>query len=211
MTSQLDRDEQLLCRILGKLESLAVQQYELKAPQLLTQDKKKLAADLLAASPDDQALLASPLAEPVQALLSAAAGADEKSTLLVQGLLLERLGQTIYKVLSGHPSVSAATRDLAKRGYETCVRVTEAAARRIKEVLGLGETLFDTFSEVTGAVLRRLDALSDGVDRIFGSRFGLTFSEVLGEFTAELLPACTALGMNRRKLVCHLTGVFMGQ
>jgi len=38
----------------------------------------------------------------------------------------------------------------------------------------------------------------------------LTFSELLGEFTAELLPACVALGVNRRKLVCHLAGVFMG-
>jgi hypothetical protein len=33
----------------------------------------------------------------------------------------------------------------------------------------------------------------------------------LGDFTAELLPACVDLGISRRKLVCHLAGVFMGQ
>ena len=53
--------------------------------------------------------------------------------------------------------------------------------------------------------------LSSAVDELFGKRFGLTFAELLGDFTAELLPACVELGMNRRKLVCHLAGVFMGQ
>ena len=38
----------------------------------------------------------------------------------------------------------------------------------------------------------------------------ILFSELIGEFTAELLPACVSLGMNRRKLICHLAGVFMG-
>ena len=37
-------------------------------------------------------------------------------------------------------------------------------------------------------------------------RFGLTFSEVLGDFTAELLPACVDLGINRRKLGVSLAG-----
>ena len=46
---------------------------------------------------------------------------------------------------------------------------------------------------------------------MFGERFGLTFSELLGEFTSELLPACVDLGMNRRMLICRLAGVFMGQ
>jgi len=32
----------------------------------------------------------------------------------------------------------------------------------------------------------------------------------MGEFVAELITACTALGMQRRKAVAHLAGAAMG-
>ena len=68
------------------------------------------------------------------------------------------------------------------------------ATQQIKLQIGEGERLFTVFCQAADGVLKRLDGLGDGVDRLFGPRFGLTFSEVLGDFTAELLPACVAAG-----------------
>ena len=61
----------------------------------------------------DAALAASPLGQPIQELLQAADGADSTATLIVQGMVLERLGQIIYKALSAQQTVSDATRALA--------------------------------------------------------------------------------------------------
>jgi hypothetical protein len=126
-------------------------------------------------------------------------------------LLLERLGQIIYKVLGSHQAVSSSTRSLAASGWSACSTVIGLASQRLRTIVGEGDVLFDVFSTVSESVLRRLDSLGTCVDELFGKRFGLTFAEVLGDFTAELLPACVELGMNRRKLICHLAGAFMGQ
>ncbi len=205
-----DRDELLMWRILGKLEALALRKYESVLPLLATPAKKAVVDQLLETAPDDAALAASPLGQPIQELLQAADGADSTATLIVQGMVLERLGQIIYKALSAQQTVSDATRALAASGWDACAAVIELATQQIKQQVGEGERLFDAFCQAADGVLKRLDGLGDGVDSLFGQRFGLTFSEVLGEFTAELLPACVALGISRRKLVCHLAGVFMG-
>jgi hypothetical protein len=207
---QLDREEQLIWRILAKLETLALQKYEKAAPQLAIPAKKEIVQTLQRGAPDDRALDASPLARPVNDLLDAASVPDEADTLIVQGFLLERLGQIIYKALSTQAAVSASTRSVGVAGLNACASVIGLATERLRKVVGEGEVLFEVFSTASDGVLRRLDGLGEGVDQLFGQRFGLTFSEVLGDFTAELLPACVELGMNRRKLVCHLAGVFMG-
>ena len=95
-----DQDELLMWRILGKLEALALRKYESWVPHLATPQKKEVASQLLAAAPDDVALAASPLGQPIQDLLDAAGATDQTSTLIVQGFVLERLGQIIYKALS---------------------------------------------------------------------------------------------------------------
>ena len=46
-----DKDELLMWRILGKLESLAVNQYESWFPHLATPEKKELVSQLLKAAP----------------------------------------------------------------------------------------------------------------------------------------------------------------
>jgi hypothetical protein len=198
-------------RILGKLESLALRKYESWLPHLATPQKKEVASQLLTAAPDDAALEASLLGQPIQDLLDAAQSHDPTSTLIVQGFVLERLGQIIYKALRAHHRVSDATRDVAEAGWTACEHVIEMATQQIRKQLGEGDTLFQAFCAASDGVLKRLDGLGEGVDHLFGQRFGLTFSEVLGDFTAELLPACVDLGISRRKLVCHLAGVFMGQ
>jgi hypothetical protein len=205
-----DHDELLLWRILGKIEALALRKYESVLPQLAIPEKKAVVSQLLEAAPDDAVLDGSPLADPVRELLAAADRTGPADTLIVQGFVLERLGQIIYKVLSNHAAVSQPTRALAAHGWKASSSVIDLATQQISRQIGEGELLFQALCEAADGVLRRLDGLGEGVDRIFGARFGLTFSEVLGEFTAELLPACVALGVNRRKLVCHLAGVFMG-
>ena len=204
-----DRDELLIWRIMGRLEALALRKYEALVPQLATAEKKSV-VERLQTDAGGPALHASPLERPVEDLLAAADSPGQAETLLVQGFVLERLGQVIYRALGAHPAVSAATKEIAERGSAACSTVIDRATELIRQGVGVGETLYDRFCSSTDGVLRRLDGLGTGVDELFGQRFGLTFSELIGDFTAELLPACVSLGMNRRKLVCHLAGAFMG-
>lgn len=204
-----DRDELLIWRLMGRLEALALRKYESLVPQLATPEKKRV-VEKLQGDVETAELPETPLDGSVEELLAAADRPDRDDTLIVQGFVLERLGQVIYRVLSSHPAVSAATKDLAARGNAACSAVIDRANDLIRHGIGAGEAVYDRFCTSTDAVLRRLDGLGTGVDEMFGQRFGLTFSELIGEFTAELLPACVNLGMNRRKLVCHLAGVFMG-
>jgi hypothetical protein len=204
-----DRDERLIWRMLGRLETLALRKYESIIPLLATPGKKAM-VHVLAAVPDGGDAESTPLDEPVDELLSAASSNDRTYTLFVQGFVLERLGQVIYKKLAEHPAVSNSTRAAAEMGGAACTAIIGRATDLIRQAVGDGEAVFERFCIAADSVLRRLDGLGTGVDTLFGCRFGLTFTELIGEFTAELLPACTDLGMNRRKLVCHLAGVFMG-
>jgi len=192
------------------LESLAWQKYQTVAPQLAVPQKKAVVEQLLARAPDDRALDATPLGRSIDELLEAADRPDRTDTLLVQGFVLERLGQVIYKVLGANGGASSPTRNLAVLGGVACTAVIDRATDLVQHAVGGGEALFDRFCVATDAVLRRLDGVGNGVDQMFGQRFGLTFSELIGEFIAELLPACVEMGMNRRKLICHLASVFMG-
>ncbi len=207
----LDKEEQLVWGVLARLEKLALSKYTQEVPELAIPEKKEVVRALSEGVPDDGPVDASPLGQPIRELLEAAATPGQAGTLIVQGMLLERLGQIIYKMLGSQQTVSAATHSLAGKGWSACTDVIKLATERVRALVGEGEPLFQTFSDVSDSVLRKLDSLGTGVDELFGKRFGLTFSEVLGNFTAELLPACVELGMNRRKLICHLAGVFMGQ
>ena len=76
--------------------------------------------------------------------------------------------------------------------------------------MGIGEQLFQTFATVSRPVIMHLDALGERMDSHFNERFGVTFADLMGEFVAELVPICVELGVERRKIVGHLTGVLMG-
>jgi hypothetical protein len=207
----LDGDELILWHILYRLEALALDRYERFAPMLAISAKREITRILATGAPDQTCLKESVVKEPFRQLLDAASSGDETETLIIQGLLLERLGQVIYKVMSKQSAVSAATRSLGSAGRDACIAAIALAEDQLSKTVGKGETLFDVFTAASDEVLKKLDGLGDAVDTIFGQRYGLTFSELLGEFTAELLPACVALGMNRRKVVCHLASAFMGQ
>lgn len=208
-----DADELLLWALMARFERLALDRYASLSPALSTAGdgaKRAWVARLDVLPTDPAALAASPLAAPVDMLLSRAQSADETAVLLVQGLVLEHLGQSIYRIAEGTARASTATRALAREGLAASHQVTAAAARRTAEVVGSGEDLYRTFTDRTHDVLAALDALADPVDTVFGERFGLRFADVMGEFVADLIAAGTALGMQRRKIVAHLAGACMG-
>lgn len=205
-----DADELLLWALMARFERLARDRYATHAPALAQPAKERFVARLDALATDSGALAASVLAPPVEALLARAQSTDETAVLLVQGLVLEHLGQAIYRVAQATERASAATRDLAGAGLDASQAVTRAASARIAEAVGTGEALYRVFVDRTHDVLGALDALADPVDAVFGARFGLRFADLMGEFVADLIGAATALGMQRRKVVAHLAGACMG-
>jgi hypothetical protein len=206
-----DPGERLFWTLMRRFETLAVDRYAAHAPALLAEPKRRFVARLPGGSADDARLAESPLAGPTTALLARAQSPDEPTTLLVQGLVLEHLGQAIYRIVTGTTrSVSDASRGLADEGRRASEAVTAAAASRIPDRVGQGDALYAAFVGTSHDLLSALDALADPVDRVFGERFGLHFADVMGEFTADLVGACTTLGMQRRKVVAHLAGAVMG-
>jgi hypothetical protein len=208
-----DAEELLLWALMARFEHLALDRYTTRAPALAAAGdgaKRAFVARLDALPTDAAALAASPLAPPVDVLLARAQSDDETAVLLVQGLVLEHLGQAVYRIAQGTERASAATHALAADGLATSRTVTAAASTRTAEVVGTGETLYRVFTDRTHDVLAALDALADPVDAVFGARFGLRFADLMGEFVADLIAAGTALGMQRRKIVAHLAGACMG-
>jgi hypothetical protein len=208
-----DADELLLWALMARFERLALDRYAALSPALSAAGdgaKRAWVARLDALPTDPAALAASPLAPPTDVLLARAQSTDETAVLLVQGLVLEHLGQAIYRTAQATERASAATRALAGEGLAASRQVTAVAGRRTADVVGSGEDLYRTFTDRTHDVLGALDALADPVDAVFGERFGLRFADVMGEFVADLIAAGTALGMQRRKIVAHLAGACMG-
>jgi hypothetical protein len=206
-----DPGERLFWTLMRRFESLAVDRYAAHSPALLLDAKRAFVAGLAATATDDAALAASALDRPTGALLACAQSGDETATLLVQGLVLECLAQAIYRLVAANGrGVSETSRTQAASGLAASQAVSAIAAVRTAERLGTGDALYVRFAGVTYDVLAALDGLADPVDRVFGDRFGLHFADVMGEFTADLIGACTTLGMQRRKVVAHLAGAAMG-
>jgi hypothetical protein len=202
--------EDLFWEILRAFEDLALRQYRAHAPALATAQKVDLAARLEARAPTMQSLDASELAEPVRSLLADANLPDEGRTLIVQGLILENLAQAIYGAVDQNPKVSEGARQLATIGNGASRSVTEQVPAILVSRYPDSEELFDEFARGSHDILMRLDALGDGVDRLFGDPFSIHFKDVAGAFVARLIPICSGMGMVRRKVVSHLAGAFMG-
>jgi hypothetical protein len=211
MTSRItDESEVLFWTLLRKFETQTLEHYRAHAPLLATADKERLVVLLSAAGCGDEALAASELAQPIETLLRCARNTDQASTLIVQGLLLERLGQAIYRLAAKTDRASEESQSLARFALAASEAVSELVSPEIARHVGTHETLYVQFATVSHDVLGTLDAVGEPVDRIFGSRFGLRFAEVVGEFAADLVGTCTELGMQRRKVVAQLAGASMG-
>jgi hypothetical protein len=207
--SRIEETERLFWTVMKRLEAVALEQYRRFAPNLATLPKVELVESIGAAAPGD-AISDADLSKGLDEVIANARGKDEDATLMLQGLLLERLGRTIYAVLHARENISEATRAMAERAAEVSDRIAEFAAERLKVKYPDGDKLFQFFQDSTGNLFRSLDGISAGIDRAFGQRFGITFADLIGEYTADILPTLASLGMNRRKVVCHLTGSFMG-
>jgi hypothetical protein len=193
-----------------KFERLALERYAAHTPALATVEKRRFVARVDALEIDEAPLAVSVLAAPVDALLARARSTDAVSVLIVQGLVLEHLGQAIYRVAEESERASPATRALAAAGRAASLSVTTVASAEIAARVGTHERLYAAFVETSEEVMAALDPLAEPVDEVFGEQFGLRFADVLGEFAAGLITACTELGMQRRKVVAHLAGACMG-
>lgn len=206
-----DQDERLFWALMRRFEALAVDRYAAHAPDLATPFKRDFVASLDEAGASEATLATHPLARPTDALLATARGEDELTTLIVQGLVLEGLGQAIYRIVTTTDrTVSEASRRLAAAGRSASESVTSLVPARLTAHTDGPDALWTVFADASQEVLGALDDLADPVDATFGARFGLRFGEVMGEFTADLVDTCTALGLPRRKLVAHLAGAAMG-
>jgi hypothetical protein len=205
-----DRTELLLWSLMDEFERVALSSYQTHSPTLATAEKRRLVARLAALGLDPSALAESSLGAPAAVLLKHARSVDEVSALIVQGLVLEHMGQAIYRIAAGSAHASSGSRAIAASGLGASQSVIAATSARLATRVGTGDALYAVFAEVSHAPLGVLDSLAEPVDEVFGEHFGLRFADVMGEFVADLIGACTTLGMQRRKVVAHLAGASMG-
>jgi hypothetical protein len=189
-------------------ESQALGQYGEHLAVFALPEKRALLDQLTATVPGDEVLAESELYEPMQELLASAETTHLDQTLIVQGLVLERVRHVIYRTLQASPGATATTKELAARAAPVSDEISTKASELLAERLTDGA--FQRFAELSDDVLHKLDAVGEGVDRVFGERFQLHFTEVVGEFVSDLVPVCVGLGMDRRKVMTHLAGALMG-
>jgi hypothetical protein len=206
----LDEQQHLLWTIMRRFERQALGQYTGLGAGLDLSGKAAAVRQLSALAPSDAPLEASELRQCMQDLeASAERRPDALSVLVVQGLVLEPLRRVVYARLEQAAGVSARCRGLAGQ----LQRVSEGVATTVPGLFAArvpAPGRFTCFVEASNEALHGLDALGEGVDRVFGERFQLQFSDVVGEYVADLVPTCTGLGMERRKVLTHLAGALMG-
>ena len=199
-----------LWAMLNKVESHTAARYAAVAPDLVTASKRE-ALDAIHGTANGGGLAGSRLENAVDALLDAAVGDGSRGdALLLQGVVLEHLGVTLYRCVgeSGHlPADEARVAALAGEASG------EVAAKALAEACSWYADPSDRFAAFTGRtdqLFVHLDALGEALDAELAGPFGIGFADVMGEFVADLLPACTdGLGFERRKVIAHLTSALM--
>jgi hypothetical protein len=209
--ASLDDQEVMLWSVMRTFEAQASVQYRTYAP-LLAVPKHGAVPVLLRVAGDDRLLQGSILAEPMSELVQSAAGAEsEAAVLVVQGLVLERVRRVVYATLAGLPDISETSRSIAQALEPLSAKVVSLTQPMFAAAWARsGGRPFSLFAEASDDVLHKLDAVGEGVDEVFGERFGLRFADIVGEFVADLVPTCVELGMERRKVMSHLAGALMG-
>lgn len=208
--ADLDRTEALLWTILAQFESLAARQYAATVPALLTPEKLAVVALLETRVRSSDELLQTRLASPVAALVGHATSSSEAHILIAQGLLLELMGEAIYRTFGENDVTSEATRGLCERGLAASLRARSLISDLLRSRIGTGDVLLQAFMTEAGPLLGALDALGEGIDEYFADRFNISFADLMGDVAAELLALCLDLDVDRRKLVAYLTGALMG-
>lgn len=200
-----------LWALLLEVETDTLARYGHFAPELGSAAKSEAVA-AMRAYPELGALSETGLELPVRQLLDAAAGDGSRADVaLLQGLVLERLGATIYESLRNSATVSTTSAELAGRAQEASSATCDRAVVVLREVYPDPQVRFDAFAHRSRALFGRLDALGEALDDRFSEPLGLQFADVMGDFVADLLPCCVDdLGFQRRRVMVHLTGALMG-
>lgn len=207
----IDHLELLLLTILRRFEDDAAAQYDACLRDFMTEEKKAFVARLRDYTPTDRPLDESVLAKPLYELLDVTSATEERSVLILQGLVLERVREAVYAVTADSPRISGEARALLTEGRQASRTITAMAPALVAQRIGEGDALYEHFASVSREALRLLDDLGQPVDDVFGDSKGLWFSDIIGEYASDLLPLCTdELHMSRRKVICHLTGAMMG-
>jgi hypothetical protein len=208
--ADLDRSEALLWSILSRFESLAVEQYSVTEPALLTPEKTLLIDLLRTRVQSDDELNGTQLEAPIAALLRSVTSRDRARVLIGQGLFLELIGEAIYATFGQNDATSEPTRELCGRGSAASGRARALVPELLRTQIGTGDVLLQAIMTQAAPLLRSLDDLGEGIDATFLDRFGVSFADLMGDVAAELIAICLDLDVDRRKFVAFLTSALMG-
>ena len=206
----LGSEEALLWTLLRKFETDTLDRYRQYVPVLAIPEKAEMVEELQRYSPTDDPLHGTALGAAIEKVQARTQSTDAEGTLFVQGLILESLGRNIYALAEESKALDAKSYALAEAGRQACQRVAELARGCVEERFGTGPTVFEAFAAASHPVLTTIDSIAEPVNDVFAERFDIHFVDLMGEFTADLLTACQALGMERRKVVGHLASASMG-
>jgi hypothetical protein len=198
--------EQTFWSGMKKLEDLAISQYQKFVPELNCSKKQKFLQNKSIASAnksDDR------LTTEIGRLVQIATKKSREDTLLLQGLSLELLAQSIYKAVSNTPSLSEKAHKLAEEADLASQEVFSQVVSILRKENLVGDPLFKSFISATQDVFGQLDSMGSLIDETFSDHSQLKFDDVLADTVTELLKHGSQLGMDRRKLLRQLTSALM--
>ena len=199
-----------LWAMLARVEACTLERYRASAPGLATPEKVS-AVEALAAQVTEPLELPDFLESPLVRLLTGAEGDGSRSSALVlQGLLLEPLGVTLYRALAEGDRLPPEGRAIAETAAAASQCAWDSAAEALIALEPDAGARFDRFTAGSTPLLASLDGFGEALDRAFAEPFDLPFAELMGDYVADLLPVCTAdLGFGRREVMVHLTSALM--
>jgi hypothetical protein len=202
--------EQLFWSLMGTFERQAIAQYDQIFADPAIEVKRQCLALLEAWVPPGSNLARGDLQSTAVALANGtAAVTDPVDVLVIQGLVLERVRSSVYRAVAASSEVSERARELARNSAAASAAISAQCTSRFEAQVPAAER-FARFVTASDDLLHRLDAFGEQVDSTFGAQFSLRFADVVGDFTADLLPVCSGLGMERRKVLGHLANAMMG-
>ncbi len=202
--------DELFWNLMGRFERQALAQYRDQVKELQLSSKEACLDRLEGIVPPAAPLPPGALRDSMDELAQASAAVGGRAQVLAtQGLVLEQVRRSVYAAVAKSPSASARTQELAA----DLARASAAASSKCVQLFSSEVDEADRFMcfvEASDELLRQLDRFGEEVDASFGDSFSVRFPAVVGDFVAELVPVCTSLGMDRRRVWAHLTCALMG-
>jgi len=203
----------LLGQLFFPLEELAIQQYQGLAPVLYSKELDQFLSYLKKVSNQSPAnLKETSLYQPLQNLLQIVTTDNPKSVLINQGFLLENLAQIVFQMaFQDETPLSSDFKSHFRTGYHLSQKIAQTAIQQLKKIFsGNIQEGFDNFQQESKPLFQALYLLGEKVDENFGAFMNLSFEDMMGDFTSEILPGCVEIGFDRKKVVIHLTTSLMG-